>query len=103
MPFGIGVGLTDSERADLTSGYQLIAVDAASLEAEHAEDTDAQDRPLAGHGDDDGGDDDDGTDRVAKKRNPKKKQMVTNKKKAFGKGKYFSLILLLFNNINIQE
>jgi hypothetical protein len=93
MPFGIGVGLTDSERADLTTGYQLIDVDAASIEAVNAEDNDAQSLRLTGHGDNDGGNDDDGTDRVTKKRTTKKKTTVANKKKGFGKGKYVSLTL----------
>ena len=92
MPFGIGVGLTDSERADLTTGYQLIDVDAASIEAVNAEDNDAQSLPLTGHGDNDGGNDDDGTDRVTKKRNTRKKTIVTNKKKGFGKGKQVCFI-----------
>ena len=67
MPFGIGVGLTDSERADLTTGYQLIDVDAASIEAVNAEDNDAQSLRLTGHGDNDGGNDDDGTDKTPRK------------------------------------
>ena len=93
MPFGIGVGLTDSERADLTTGYRLIDVDAASIEAVNAEDIDAQSLPLTVHADDDGGNDDDGTDKVPKKKPTKRKTNAAQKKKAFGKGKYVSSIL----------
>ena len=96
MPLGIGVGLTDSERADLTTGYHLQNVDAASQETANAEDNDTQSLPLTGHAHVDGEDEDDGTDKVSKKRSAKARNNSTRKKKGLGKG--ISSILLLFNN-----
>ena len=103
MPFGIGFALTDSERADLTTGYHLQNVDASSHFAANAEDNDTQSLPLTGHADDDGDNEDDGTDKVPKKRNAKAKNIATKKKKGLGKGKYISSILLLFNNIKYKQ
>ena len=88
IPLGIGVALTDAERADLTVGYHL-----QNVEASNVEDNDTQSLPLTGHADDDVENDDDGTDKVPKKRTTKANNKATKKKKGLGKGKYVSSIL----------